>query len=75
MLFANVKRPISKLEIAKGSVGNSFFFAVKNRTKETTLERADFAIQLLLFVTVEKEEQMFTIFFLSIFLSAVVPAV
>ena len=44
-------------------------------TKETTLERAAFALQLLIFVTAEKEGQMFIIIFLSIFFSAVVPAV
>ena len=35
--------------------------------KETTLERADFTFQLLMFVTAEKERRMFTIIFLSIF--------
>ena len=44
-------------------------------TKETIFQRADFAFQLLMFVTAEKEGQMFIIFFLSIFFSAVVPAV
>ena len=33
--------------------------------KETKLERADFTLQLLMFVTTEKERRMFTIFFLS----------
>ena len=33
--------------------------------KETTLERADFTLQLFMFVTTEKERRMFTIFFLS----------
>ena len=41
--------------------------------KETTLERADFTLQLLMFVAAEKERRMFTIFFLSSFLSHVVP--
>ena len=44
--------------------------AVKGRTgrsKETTLERADFTLQLLMFVTIEKETEMFIIFFLSSF--------
>ena len=36
-------------------------------SKEAKLERADFTLQLLMFVTAEKEEQMFIIFFLSIF--------
>ena len=35
--------------------------------KETILERADFALQLLMFVTAEKERRMFIIFFLSSF--------
>ena len=43
--------------------------------KETTLERADFTLQLLMFVTGDKEGQMFIIFFLPIFLSAVVSTV
>ena len=34
--------------------------------KETSKERADFTLQLLMFVTAEKEEQMLIIFFLSI---------
>ena len=41
--------------------------------KETTLERADFTLQLLMFLTEEKERRMFTIFFSLQFLSAVVP--
>ena len=35
--------------------------------KETTKERADFTVQLFMFVDAEKEEIMFIIFFLSIF--------
>ena len=35
--------------------------------KETTLERAHFTLQLLMFVTQEKERKLFTIFFFSIF--------
>ena len=34
--------------------------------KETTLERADFTLQMLKFVTAEKEGEMFIFFFLSI---------
>ena len=41
--------------------------ASSTHTKETTLERADFTLQLLMFVTAEKEGQMIIIFFLSIF--------
>ena len=37
--------------------------AACSRSKETTLERADFTLQLLMFVTAEKEGQMFIIFF------------
>ena len=42
-------------------------------TKETAVERADFALQLLMFVTAEKEGQMFIIFFLSIFCQLLFP--
>ena len=35
--------------------------------KETTLERADFTLQLIMFVTVEKGRVLCIIFFLSIF--------
>ena len=35
--------------------------------KETTLERANFTLHLLMFVTAEKEGRMLIIFFLSIF--------
>ena len=35
--------------------------------KETTFERADFTLQLLMFVTIEKEREMYIIFYLSIF--------
>ena len=35
--------------------------------KETTLERADFTVQLLTIVTAEKERKMFTLLFRSIF--------
>ena len=41
--------------------------------KETTLERADFTLQLLMFVTAEKERRMFIIFFLSIFCQLLSP--
>ena len=60
----------------KGSVGCVFKTdekvgrAVETRLvlfKETTLERADFTLQLLMFVTAEKERRIFTIFFLSSF--------
>ena len=35
--------------------------------KETMLERADFALQLSMFVTAENEEEMFIILFISSF--------
>ena len=41
--------------------------------KETTLERADFTLQLLMFVTVEKERRMFIFFFLSSFCQLLSP--
>ena len=43
-----------------------YVFAIV-RTKETPLERGDFTLQLSIFVTAEKEGQMFIIFFLCIF--------
>ena len=42
-------------------------------SKETTLERADFTLQLLMFVTEEKERVMFIIFCLSIFCQLLSP--
>ena len=44
-------------------------------TNETTLERADFTLQLLLFVTAEKEGQILISFFCFQILSAVVPVI
>ena len=43
--------------------------------KETTLERADFTLQLLMFVTAEKERRMFTIFSLSSFCELLSPRI
>ena len=45
----------------------------KEWAKETTLERADFTLQLLMFVTEEKEKEMFTILFLSIYCQLLSP--
>ena len=42
-------------------------------TKETKLERADFNLQLLMFVSAEKERRMFIIFFLSSFCQLLSP--
>ena len=41
--------------------------------KETKLERADFTLQLLMFVTAEKGRRMFIIFFLSSFCQLLSP--
>ena len=41
--------------------------------KETTFQRDDFAVQLLMFVTEEKEGQMFIIFLFSIFCQLLSP--
>ena len=41
--------------------------------KETTLEIDDFTLQLLMFVTTEKEREMFIIFFLSSFCQLLSP--
>ena len=45
------------------------------RSKETTLERADFTLHLLMFVNAEKEGRIFIIIYLLSFVSAVVPAI
>ena len=47
-----------------GRVSENFIYRLPN--KETTLERADFTLQLLMLVTMEKERKMFIIFFLFI---------
>ena len=44
-------------------------------SKETTLQRADFKLQLLMFVTAEKERAKFIIFFLSFFNQLLSPPV
>ena len=46
------------------------FFSI---IKETTLERADFTLQLLMFVTAEKERRMLKNFFLSSFCQLLSP--
>ena len=46
---------------------------VKNASKETTLERADFTLQLSMLVTAEKERELFIIFFLSSFCKLLSP--
>ena len=42
-------------------------------SKETTLERDDFTLQLLMFVTAKEERVMFIIFFLSFFCQLLSP--
>ena len=42
-------------------------------SKEATLERADLTLQLLMFVTAEKERKLFIIFFLSSFCQLLSP--
>ena len=43
--------------------------SAEEKAKDTTLERADFILQLLMFVTMEKEREKFVIFILSSVLS------
>ena len=69
----------TRLQTIRGQTFPSRFLKTLNgrdfyplaRSKETTLERPDFTLQLLMFVTAEKEREMFSIFFLLPFLSAV----
>ena len=44
-------------------------------TKETTLERADFTLQLLMFVTAEKERRRFITLFISSFCQLLSPPI
>ena len=67
MQFRNVVRRIinfKNCERARRELGEN---------KETTLERADFTLQLLMFVTAEKERRMFVILFISIFCQLLSP--
>ena len=73
--------PIETLKLHKIQSRNAKTYPLKNKnckkfgrvsstiahSKETTLERADFTLQLLMCVTTEKESRMFTIFLLSSF--------
>ena len=52
---------------------SAMFFLCLRMVKETTLERADLAFQLLIFVTAEKERRMFIIFFLSVIFQLLSP--
>ena len=66
---------LALLKLSKNSVGclcvcgqlPKIVKMIPHEPKETTLERADFTLQLLMFVTAEKERRMFTIFFLPSF--------
>ena len=49
------------------------FWGSNIMNKETTLERADFTLQLLMIVTAVKEGQMFIIFSLSSFCQLLYP--
>ena len=71
--IANYSRPDFPKRIVEDLDGGDFYPLA--RSKETTLERPDFTLQLLMFVTAEKEREMFSIFFLLPFLSAVVPVI
>ena len=68
-----IKKNPGALDFLKKSVG-IFRHVLHHRVsravqciKETTLERADLTIQLLMFVTAEKEREIFLIFFHSSF--------
>ena len=62
--------PRSKLRIALISL--SWWITM---TKETTLERADFTLELWMFVTAEKEREMLIIFFLLSFCQLLSPQI
>ena len=59
-----------KRSVGWGWLGCPIYY---NEYKETTLERADFALQLSMFVTAEKEREKFIIFFLSSFCQVLSP--
>ena len=63
------------LEIRQSTVWcvNLYGFELLDLAKETTLERADFILQLLMFVTAAKEKRMYTFFFLSSFCQLLSP--
>ena len=61
-----ISRPQSKSKRKSLRLSQNLWFMVREETKETTLERADFTLQLSMFVTEEKETEMFLIIFLSI---------
>ena len=67
LLFTNMTMPVRSAP--RTGVVNRLLVG----PKETILERADFTLQLLMFVTAEKEREMFTIFFLSSFCQLLSP--
>ena len=69
MLYVAGKRQSADFEALKLREVRSGCAIAFGMTKETKLERADFTLQLLMFVTEEKEGVMFIIFSLSIFVS------
>ena len=61
---------IGRVMLLKNKIDTNRSVLIGCFTKETTLERADFTLQLLMFVTAEKERQLFIIFILySVFVS------
>ena len=55
------------------AIKQSSILQLFGRIKETTLERADFTLQMLMFETAEKEARMFIIYFLSSFCQLLSP--
>ena len=66
---------VSLTDTVKRSKRKESYIVDMMYTKETTLERADFTLQLLMFVTAKKEREMFTIFFLSSFCHLLSPRI
>ena len=65
-MLRNIVRRILKLQNCERVKFGTKINSDQTQTKETTLERADFTLKLLMFVTAEKERVMFIVFFLSI---------
>ena len=55
------------------AIRNTYLSLKYIESKETTLERADFTLQLLMFVTEEKGKEIFIVFFLSTFCQLLFP--
>ena len=73
--FNQMLTNLPQLESSKGILYNQKCSKGILYLKETILERAEFTLQLLMFVTAEKERRMSTNFLSLQFLTAVVPAV